>query len=74
MLQEDISRGQRVESFTIEGLKDGVWTTLCEGTTVGHKRLLRIPDTEVSALRVHILSSRSTAHISRVGAFREGGI
>lgn len=74
MLQEDISRGQRVESFTVEGLKDGVWTKLCEGTTVGHKRLLRIPDTEVSALRVHILSSRSTAHISRVGAFREGGI
>ena len=70
MLQEDMSRGQRVESFTVEGLTADGWTTLCEGTTVGHKRLLRIPETEISSLRVRITSARSTAHICRVGAFQ----
>jgi alpha-L-fucosidase len=69
MLQEDLSRGQRVESFTVEGLTANGWTTLCEGTTVGQKRLLRIPETEISSLRIRITGARSTAHICRVGAF-----
>lgn len=68
LLQEDISRGQRVESFTVEGLTDTGWTTLCEETTIGYKRLIRITETKLSAIRVRITSARSVAHISRVQA------
>ena len=35
MIQEDITKGQRVESFLLEGYWDGSWRTLAEGTTVG---------------------------------------
>lgn len=42
-LQEDISRGQRVERFHVDGLlPDGKWTKIADGTTIGYKRLLKL--------------------------------
>lgn len=69
MLQEDISRGQRVESFTVEARVNGVWKPVGRGTTIGYKRLLRFPDTEPDAIRVTIVESRGVANVARVGAF-----
>lgn len=69
LLQEDIARGQRVESFRVEGRVDGQWQLLGEGTTVGYKRMLRFPEVEAEALRITIGSSRLEAHISNVAAY-----
>ena len=69
MIQEDITRGQRVESFTAEALVGGVWKPLAEGTTIGYKRMFRLPDTKASRIRINIKSSRGTANISRVGLY-----
>lgn len=42
-LKEDISRGQRVERFHLEGLTaSGEWQQIADGTTIGYKRLLRL--------------------------------
>lgn len=68
-LQEDIARGQRVESFRVEGRVGGQWQLLGEGTTVGYKRMLRFPEVEAEALRITIGSSRLEAHISNVAAY-----
>lgn len=69
LLQEDIAKGQRVESFKVEGLKNGIWKCLGEGTTVGYKRMLRFPDAEVDRLRVTVLSARRVANICNVAAY-----
>lgn len=69
MLQEDISRGQRVEAFTVDVRVNGEWKTIAKGSTIGYKRLLRFPDVEADAIRVTIDECRSVANISRVGAF-----
>lgn len=69
LLQEDIARGQRVESFRVEGRVGGQWQLLGEGTTVGYKRMLRFPEVETEALRITIGSSRLEAHISNVAAY-----
>ena len=34
MIREDISKGQRVENFTLEGLYNGQWQKIAEGTTI----------------------------------------
>lgn len=70
MLQEDITRGQRIEKFAVEALCNGAWVPLCKGTTVGYKRLLRFHEVEASALRVLLESTRLNANMLRVGAFR----
>lgn len=69
LLQEDIARGQRVESFRVEARVEGQWQLLGEGTTVGYKRMLRFPTIEAKALRITIGSARLEAHISNVAAY-----
>lgn len=69
MIQEDISKGQRIESFLVEAYKDGSWIHMAEGTTVGYKRLVRFSDTRPERIRVTIRSARGVANIAAVGLF-----
>ncbi|EGJ71605.1 coagulation factor 5/8 type domain protein [Bacteroides coprosuis DSM 18011] len=70
LIQEDISNGQRIEKFEIEGKFDDEWIQIAEGTTVGYKRLIRLPqDIKVEKLRLTILQARGNAYISKLGAF-----
>ena len=69
MSREDISKGQRVEGFTLEAWKDGQWKKIAEGTTVGYKRLLRFQDIQTSKVRVTITATRLTAYISEMGLY-----
>ncbi len=64
MLQEDISRGQRVEKFVIEALSESQWDTIATGTTIGYKRLIRFPEVKADEIRLTIVSSRANPHIS----------
>ena len=53
VIKEDIRYGQKVKAFTIEACTDGQWTTIADGTTIGHKRILRF-DSPVSATRIRL--------------------
>ena len=69
LLQEDIAKGQRVESFLVEGYVNGAWQYLTEGTTVGYKRLLRFSDCQPEKIKVTIIGSRNKVNISNVGLY-----
>ncbi len=69
LLQEDISKGQRVEEFRVEGWINDEWLTLAEGTTIGYKRLLKFDDASPTRLRVTVTETRDIANISKVGAY-----
>ena len=69
MLQEDVARGQRVEKFTVEALTPQGWQTVGHGTTVGYKRLLRIPEVKASAIRITVDECRLEADICRIGVY-----
>jgi len=69
MIQEGISKGQRIESFLVEAYKDGSWIHMAEGTTVGYKRLVRFSDTRPERIRVTIRSARGVANVAAVGLF-----
>jgi alpha-L-fucosidase len=43
-LAEDITRGQRVASYRLEGSQGGQWSELSSGSTIGHAKLDRLPD------------------------------
>ena len=69
LLQEDIQKGQRVEVFKVEGLIDGNWVKLAEGTTIGYKRLLRFNDVAPEKIRITLIETRFSANISEIGAY-----
>ncbi len=60
LLQEDLTEGQKVASFRVEvSATSAPWTVLAEGTTIGQKRLLRVPPLAegVSTVRLTITST-----------------
>lgn len=69
VLQEDISKGQRVEAFDVEAMVDGEWRKVAGGTTIGHKRILRFPETTATAVRVNVSDSRGKANLAPVEAY-----
>ena len=69
MLREDISKGQRMEALTVEALTADGWNEIAKGTTVGYKRLIRIPAVEARQLRVKVDACRLAANISEVAAY-----
>lgn len=69
MLRKDISKGQRMEAFTVEALTADGWKEIAKGTTVGYKRLIRIPAVEARQLRVKVDACRLAANISEVAAY-----
>jgi alpha-L-fucosidase len=69
MLQENIQIGQRIESFILDGWVNGSWQKLCEGTTVGFKRLLRFDSVTTDGVRLRITGSRLNPTLSSFGLY-----
>jgi len=70
MLQEPIRFGQRISEFEIKGRVNGEWATIAQGTTIGHKRLLRISQLQADKIRVIIKKTRNIPAISNFGIYR----
>lgn len=71
LLQENITVGQRIESFVLEYKDGGEWKKITESTTVGYKRLLRFNPVTASQVRLRILSSRLNPTLSAVGLYQQ---
>ena len=57
-IMEDIRHGERVRRYAVDGLAPGNrWQQLCEGTSVGHKRIQSFDGVEVAKLRLRITES-----------------
>lgn len=55
VIQEDISKGERVLQYQIQGKVDGRWDLLAEGSCIGHKRIEVLKEKKkVSAVRLII--------------------
>jgi alpha-L-fucosidase len=70
VLGEPIELGQRIDQFDLEAWMQGTWHALWHGTTVGHKRILRFPETNTSRLRLTITDCRSSPALSRFEVYQ----
>lgn len=69
LIQEYIKLGQRVKNFTVEVERDGQWQEVAKGTTIGHKRILRIDPVETQKVRINIQDAKACPVISNVEIF-----
>ncbi|KAI3974788.1 hypothetical protein MKX01_028048 [Papaver californicum] len=70
-IQEPIHMGQRVVSFHLEILSQGIWQTIIKGTTVGYRRLVRFPIVKSRQLRLVIDKARADPLISYLGIYSD---
>lgn len=54
MVQDPIRLGQRISAFSIRAHAAGEWVRIADGTTIGYKRLLRVPPVETQQVRIEI--------------------
>lgn len=67
--KEDVSRGQRVLEYLVEGRARDGWIPLCRGSSIGYKRIDPFKPAEVSALRLRILRSLDGPVIEQFAAY-----
>lgn len=56
-IEEEIKNGERIRSYQVDALIDGEWQKVCEGTSVGYKRIQRISSIRTDRLRLTIHES-----------------
>jgi alpha-L-fucosidase len=70
LLQENITKGQKTESFAIDYWDGSNWQELCNATTIGHKRLLKSNLIETSKVRLKINKAKGDVNLSEIGFFK----
>lgn len=71
LLQEHLALGQRVRRWAVDVETGTGWEQVAEATTIGHKRILRIPDTTAQKVRIRILDAKACPAIRAAGLYRE---
>lgn len=69
LLQEYIKLGQRVKTFTVEAKVNEQWQTIANETTIGYKRILRVPRVTATAIKINIIESKASIILSAVKAY-----
>jgi alpha-L-fucosidase len=69
-LEEAIEHGQHVANYRIDTWQDGVWKPLIWGTTIGYRKLDRVPLTRTARIRVVIEHAYDMPRLSLVALHR----
>jgi alpha-L-fucosidase len=70
MLQEEFTRGQRVERFALDAWDGQAWKPIAEATTIGSKRLVKFAKVSSDRVRLRILQSRDTPTLREFGVYQ----
>ena len=69
VLTEDIAKGQRVASFLVEARTADGWERLAEESTIGHKRIVLVPETCTSQIRVTVTDALAKPLLGNIGLY-----
>ena len=64
---EEVDRG--VEEFGVETFAGGRWQEVAAGTTIGSKRLLRLPEQNAQKIRISIRKAKACPTIATIGLY-----
>ena len=69
LIQENINFGQRVKAFAVDIKSNGEWESVQEGTTIGYKRILKLPGKNIEAIRLSIRDAKASPILSRIALY-----
>ncbi len=65
-IAERIENGQRVESFSVLAKIDGVFSKIYQGTTIGSRKIAKLPETKTDEIKIRIDSARWNVDIEYI--------
>jgi alpha-L-fucosidase len=69
IIQEDIWYGEPVRKYTVEAMVGGDWKTVCEGESIGHKRIQYFDDVECTKVRLSVQKSIAEPQIKNLAIY-----
>lgn len=69
VLREEIARGERVLEYRIEGRQGDAWSTLAEGSCIGHKRIERFDPVVLDELRLEVVRAKAEPQIAELAVY-----
>lgn len=66
---EEITQGERVRKYVVEGMADGRWRKLASGSAIGHKKIDRIAPIEVARVRLRVTEAAADPIIRRLAVY-----
>jgi alpha-L-fucosidase len=69
IIMEEITQGERVRSYVVEGLAGDQWQPLSRGTAVGHKKIDRLNPIAVSKIRLRCVESAAKPIIRKLAVY-----
>jgi len=69
IIEEDISRGENIRKYYVEASVNGRWEPLCEGISVGHKRIQQFEEVCTDKIRLQILESDELPQIKKLSVY-----
>jgi alpha-L-fucosidase len=70
LAQEYIQLGQRVKAFTLEAFVENEWVEIASQTTIGRKRILRLPNIIATKIRLNIVDAKACPVLFNIGVYK----
>ena len=75
ILQEDLSKGQRVLAFKIDGMNEkGEWNQVYDGTSVGYKRICHFNPVTLKKIKVLFTNTKARPQILNFSVYHIKGV
>jgi alpha-L-fucosidase len=68
-LEEAITQGQQIAAFEVDVQRDGAWTTVAKGGTVGARMVVPFERTPADAVRVRVTRATGPVTLSRLSLY-----
>jgi len=69
IIQENIALGERIRKYSVEAFVDKKWQQVCEGISVGHKRIQQFPTVQTDKIRLKIEESAGKPDVKNFAVY-----
>lgn len=69
IIQEDIRYGEHVRKYSLEARVGGKWITVCEGESIGHKRIQYFDEVECTKIRLSVEKSIAEPQLKNLAVY-----
>lgn len=69
IIMEQIAEGERIRKYAVEGLVGDEWKTLCNGQSIGHKRIECFAPTVVGRVRLRVTDAVAEPVIRKLAVY-----
>lgn len=69
VIEEDISKGERIRDYKLFAKEEGKWQQISEGSCIGHKRIEKTSNRNVSGIKIEIINAEGTPLIKAMNCY-----